>query len=149
MSDNLYFNPSYIFISSLSKTPAISYKSFDTSQWRLKLPIEIEASFTLEVDDYGSKSLYDILNNDTDTNFSISINGTIFQDQVLEIGSTSTNKQNLRVNGGDDLLLYQKALGVNIFNQSFNNVKLVSQNFNSTADDILSVNLSYKGYLNN
>ena len=63
--------------------------------------------------------------------------------------STSTNKQNLRVNGGDDLLLYQKALGVNIFNQSFNNVKLISQEFNSTADDILSVNLSYKGYLNN
>jgi hypothetical protein len=89
------------------------------------------------------------LNNDTDTNFSISINGTVFKDEVLEIGSTSTNKQNLRVNGGDDLLLYQKALGINIFNQSFNNVKLISQEFNSTADDILSVNLNYKGYLNN
>ena len=89
------------------------------------------------------------MNNDTDTNFSISINGTIFQDEVLEIGSTPTNKQNLRVNGGDDLLLYQKALGINIFNQSFNNVKLISQEFNSTADDILSVNLNYKGYLNN
>ena len=47
------------------------------------------------------------------------------------------------------MLLYQKALGVNIFNQSFNNVKLISQEFNSTDDDILSVNLSYKGYLNN
>ena len=131
---------------SASLPPILNYIP---SEVLLKLPIEIEASFTLEVDDYSSKSLYDILNNDTDTNFSISINGTIFQDQVLEIGSTSTNKQNLRVNGGDDLLLYQKALGVNIFNQSFNNVKLVSQNFNSTADDILSVNLSYKGYLNN
>ena len=112
--------------------------------------MSLDSSNTPVYNEEFKKNSYTYASEDTvDTNFSISINGTIFQDQVLEIGSTSTNKQNLRVNGGDDLLLYQKALGVNIFNQSFNNVKLVSQNFNSTADDILSVNLSYKGYLNN
>ena len=36
-----------------------------------------------------------------------------------------------------------------MFNQSFNDFKLVSQEFNSSADDVLSVKLSYKGYLNN
>jgi hypothetical protein len=110
----------------------------------LNLPIEIDASFTLEVDDYTSKSLYSQLNNDTDTSFSISINGTVFADEVLTV-----NGQNLTVNGGSDLILYQKLVGINMFNQSFNNVKLVSQEFNSNADDILSVKLNYKGYLNN
>jgi hypothetical protein len=110
----------------------------------LNLPIEINASFTLEVDDYTSKSVYNILNNDGDTNFSININGTVFTDEVLSVGG-----QNLAVDGGFDLLLYEKAVGINIFNQSFNNVKLVSQEFNSSADDVLSVKLNYKGYLNN
>jgi hypothetical protein len=110
----------------------------------LNLPIEIDASFTLEVDDYTSKSLYSQLNNDTDASFSISINGTVFADEVLTV-----NGQNLTVNGGSDLILYQKLVGINMFNQSFNNVKLVSQEFNSNADDVLSVKLNYKGYLNN
>ena len=110
----------------------------------LNLPIEIDASFTLEVDDYASKSLYSQLDNDTDASFSISINGTVFADEVLTV-----NGQNLTVNGGSDLLLYKKAVGINMFNQSFTNVKLVSQEFNSSADDILSVKLNYKGYLNN
>jgi hypothetical protein len=110
----------------------------------LNLPIEIDASFTLEVDDYASKSLYSQLDNDTDASFSISINGTVFADEVLTV-----NGQNLTVNGGSDLLLYKKAVGINMFNQAFTNVKLVSQEFNSSADDILSVKLNYKGYLNN
>jgi hypothetical protein len=110
----------------------------------LNLPIEIDASFTLEVDDYTSKLLYSQLDNDTDASFSIVINGTVFEDQVLQVSN-----QNLTVNGGTDLLMYRKAVGINMFNQSFNNVKLVSQEFNSNADDILSVKLNYKGYLNN
>jgi hypothetical protein len=110
----------------------------------LNLPIEINASFTLEVDDYTSKLLYSQLDNDTDASFSISINGTVFADEVLAV-----NGQNLTVNGGSDLILYQKLVGINMFNQSFTNVKLISQEFNSSADDILSVKLNYKGYLNN
>lgn len=110
----------------------------------LNLPIEIDASFTLEVDDYTSKLLYSQLDNDTDASFSIVINGTVFEDQVLQVSN-----QNLTVNGGTDLFMYRKAVGINMFNQSFNNVKLISQEFNSSAEDILSVKLNYKGYLNN
>ena len=123
-------------------TPVVNYIPAEVL---LNLPIEINASFTLEVDDYNSRSLYDILNNDNDTSFSIKINGTVFADEVLTV-----NGQNLTVNGGTDFLfLYRKAIGINMFDQSFTNVKLVSQEFNSSADDILSVKLSYKGYLNN
>ena len=124
--------------------PTAPQKNYIPAEVLLKLPIEIDASFTLEVDDYTSRSLYNILNNDLDTNFSITIYGTIFEDQSLLV-----NGQNLIVNGNSDLFLYEKAVGVKMFNQSFSNVKLVSQEFNSNADDVLSVKLNYKGYLNN
>ena len=110
----------------------------------LELPIEIDASFNLEVDDYQAKKLYTQLNNDNDTSFSISINGTVFQDEILPV-----NGVDLVVNGNVPLFTYRKAIGINMFNQSFSNVKLVSQEFNSSADDVLSVKLNYKGYLNN
>ena len=122
-------------------TPTLNYIP---NEVLLNLPIEIDASFTLEVDDFQSKNIYSILNNDADTNFSIIINGTVFQDEALPV-----NNNDLTVNGGTPLFTYRKAIGINMFNQSFNNVKLVSQEFNSNADDVLSVKLNYKGYLNN
>lgn len=122
-------------------TPTLNYIP---NEVLLNLPIEIDASFTLEVDDFQSQNLYSRLNNDSNASFSITINGTVFEDKVLQVSN-----QNLTVNGGTDLLMYRKAVGINMFNQSFNNVKLVSQEFNSNADDILSVKLNYKGYLNN
>lgn len=115
------------------------------SEVLLRLPIEINASFNLEVDDYNARKVYQQLNNDIDSNFSISIKGVIFEDQPLLVNGT----ENLTVNGGTDLLTYKAAVGVKMFEQSFNNMKLVSQEFNSNADDVLSVKLSYKGYLNN
>ena len=141
--------PIYLFnqptgSSGTSGSSGSSGKNYIPSEVLLKLPIEIDASFSLEVDDYTSKNLYDILNSDNDANFSITINGTIFEDEVLSISN-----QNLIVNGSDALILYQKAVGIRIFNQSFNNVKLISQEFSSNADDVLSVKLNYKGYLNN
>lgn len=124
--------------------PTTPLPNYIPSEVLLDLPIEIDASFTLEVDDYISKNLYNILNNDADANFSISIFGTVFEDQTL-----SVNGSNLTVNNGINILTYRKAVGINMFNQSFNNVKLISQEFNSNADDVLSVKLNYKGYLNN
>ena len=124
--------------------PTVPVENYIPTEVLLKLPIEIDASFTLEVDDYTSKSLYNILNNDDDASFSISINGTIFQDETLPI-----NGVDLVVNTNVPLFTYRKAVGINMFNQSFNNVKLISQEFNSTADEVLSVKLNYKGYLNN
>lgn len=124
--------------------PTAPILNYIPSEVLLNLPIEIDASFTLEVDDFQSRNIYSILNNDTDSSFSVSINGTVFEDEVLKVNNTD-----LTVNGGTPLFLYRKAIGINMFNQSFSNVKLVSQEFNSNADDVLSVKLNYKGYLNN
>lgn len=110
----------------------------------LELPIEINASFNLEIDDYEARKLYTQLNNDIDASFSININGTVLEDEVLMV-----NGQNLTVSGTYDLLLYKKLVGINMFSQTFSDVKLVSQEFNSSAEDVLSVKLNYKGYLNN
>ena len=110
----------------------------------LELPIEIDASFNLEVDNYEAKKLYEQMTNDIDSAFSISINGTVFEDDFLSVGNSS-----LTVNNNEELFVIRKSVGINMFNQSFNDFKLVSQEFNSSADDVLSVKLSYKGYLNN
>ena len=110
----------------------------------LELPIEIDASFNLEVDNYEAKKLYEQMTNDVDSAFSISINGTVFEDDFLSVGNSS-----LTVNDNEELFVIRKSVGINMFNQSFNDFKLVSQEFNSSADDVLSVKLSYKGYLNN
>lgn len=124
--------------------PTSPLPNYIPSEVLLNLPIEINASFTLEVDDYQSQLLYSRLNNDSDSSFSISINGTVFEDAPLLVNNTD-----LTVNGGQSLFTYRKAVGINMFNQAFNNVKLISQEFNSNADDVLSVKLNYKGYLNN
>lgn len=99
----------------------------------LELPIEIDASFTIEVDDYESKKLYDQMNNDIDYNFNIEVRGKVFQNLSL---------------GVLDLLALDSSNGILLFKQTFSNVKLISQDYNSSADDVLSVKLSYKGYLN-
>ena len=72
-----------------------------------------------------------------------SIEHCVFQDQVL-----SVDGQDLSVNG-QSLLIMQKAVGLTLFSESFNNFKLVSQQFSSNADDVLSVKLNYRGYLMN
>ncbi len=113
--------------------PVAPIPNYIPSEVLLDTPIEISASFGLEVDDYQSKSLYDILTNDIDTSFSITIKGKVFRDADLAVAGI----QALSVSNG-----------VTIFNQSFSNVKMISQEFNSSADDILSVKLNYKGYLN-
>lgn len=107
------------------------------------LPVEINVSFDLEIDDFQSRKLYEQLNSDIDSSFSLSIIGAVLQDQNLSVGLN----QDLSV-GADDLVVARTSVGVSIFNQSFNNVKLVSQEFNSSADQVLSVKLNYKGYLN-
>lgn len=113
--------------------PVAPIPNYIPSEVLLDTPIEINASFGLEVDDYQSKSLYDILTNDIDTSFSITIKGKVFKDTALAVSDI----QGLDANNG-----------VTIFNQSFSNVKMISQEFNSSADDVLSVKLNYKGYLN-
>ena len=122
-------------------TPNFAYVPYEIL---LELPIEIDASFNLEVDNYEAKRLYEQMTNDVNSVFSISINGTVFEDDFLSVGNSS-----LTVNNNEELFVIRKSVGINMFNQSFNDFKLVSQEFNSSADDVLSVKLSYKGYLNN
>jgi hypothetical protein len=122
--------------------PTTPLANYIPSEVLLNVPIEADASFTLEVDDYESQSLYDRLTNDIDNSFSINIKGVVFQDQPL-----SVNSQDLDVNG-QSLLVMRKAVGLSLFSESFNNFKLVSQQFSSDADNVLSVKLNYKGYLN-
>ena len=107
-----------------------------------EFPIEIGVSFNLEVDDYAARKVYEQLNNDTDSSFSLLIKGVVFVDAPL-----SVEGQNLNVDS-TNLLVARKSVGVTLFSQSFNNFKLISQEFNSNADDVLSVKLNYKGYLN-
>lgn len=113
--------------------PAVPLPNYIPNEVLLNVPIQINAAFTLEVDDYQSKSLYNILNNDTDTNFAINIKGKVFQDtEIAPAGIQGLSASN----------------GIPIFNQNFSNVKLISQEFSTSADDVLSVKLNYRGYLN-
>lgn len=107
-----------------------------------EFPIEIGVSFNLEVDDYAARKVYEQLNNDTDSSFSLLIKGVVFVDAPLSVGGLNLNVDST------NLLVARKSVGVTLFSQSFNNFKLISQEFNSNADDVLSVKLNYKGYLN-
>lgn len=107
-----------------------------------EFPIEIGVSFNLEVDDYAARKVYEQLNNDTDSSFSLLIKGVVFVDAPLSVGVLNLNVDST------NLLVTRKSVGVTLFSQSFNNFKLISQEFNSNADDVLSVKLNYKGYLN-
>ena len=107
-----------------------------------EFPIEIGVSFNLEVDDYAARKVYEQLNNDTDSSFSLLIKGVVFVDAPLSVGVLNLNVDST------NLLVARKSVGVTLFSQSFNNFKLISQEFNSNADDVLSVKLNYKGYLN-
>lgn len=106
-------------------------------------PIEINASFNLEIDDYSARKVYEQLNNDTNSSFSILIKGVVFEDDKLLVGPYEP----LNIGIGD-LVVAQKSVGVTLFTRSFNDVKLINQEFTSNADDVLSVKLNYKGYLN-
>ena len=116
-----------------------SYKPYEVLS---TLPLEVNASFVMEVDDFQTRNLYDQITSDSDSSFSISIKGTLFSDKSLNVGGRTLYGNGVVISVG------KKADGVNIFNTSLNNVKLISQEYSSTTDDFLSVRLSYKGYLN-
>lgn len=107
------------------------------------LPIEVNASFNLEIDDYSARKVYEQLSNDLNSSFSILVKGMVFKDEKLSVSSS----QYLNIGIGD-LIVFDKTYGVTLFNKYFSNVKLINQEFTSNADDVLSVKLSYKGYLN-
>lgn len=108
-------------------------------------PIEVVSSFTLDVDDYETKKVFDDLISDTSSTFVISVSGVILKDIPL----TTWDGQNLSTWDGNILYSALKSQGgLLIFTFTGSNSKIVSEEINSNADDLLSVKLSYKTYLN-
>lgn len=111
-------------------------------------PIEVTTSFTIEIDDYQTKQAFADLTSTGTTDFSIFISGTVLEDIPL---TTSTGNIELTVSSGslDVLYSYLKTEdSVPIFNFETSDAIIVSEQVNSTSDDVMSVNLSYKTYLN-
>jgi hypothetical protein len=111
-------------------------------------PIEVTASFNLEIDDYETKQAFADLTADGTTNFSINISGAILENLPLT-NSTGSNDF-LRTSTGSNILYsyLTNEIGIPIFNFSASDAIIISEQINSTAEDVMSVNLSYKTYLN-
>ena len=108
-------------------------------------PIEVVSSFTLDVDDYETKKLFDDLTSDTSSTFVISVSGALLQDEPL------TTWNGIQLTTWNAVPLYSALKsqgGLRIFDFTGSNAKIVSEEINSNADDLLSVKLSYKTYLN-
>jgi len=111
-------------------------------------PIEVMTSFTLEIDDYEAKSAFSDLTSNGTTDFSIAISGTVLKDLPLE---TSTGEVPLTVSSGslETFYSYLKTEdSIRIFNFANTNATIISEQINSTSDDLVSVNLTYKTFLN-
>lgn len=107
-------------------------------------PFEVVCNFLLEIDDYESKRAFDDLLINGETEFSIDIKASILNDIGLETAEgiqfeTSDNEGINSQNKGDD---------PSIFSFSASDAVIVSEQVSSTSDDVMSVNLSYKTYLN-
>lgn len=111
-------------------------------------PIEVNTSFSLDVDDYQTKQLFDDLAANGTTNFSIRVSGTILNDIPL---TTADGVQLEAINSSvlSPLYSFLKSEDTTpIFNFSNNNAIITSEQVTSSSDDIMSVKLSYKTYLN-
>jgi hypothetical protein len=110
-------------------------------------PIEVGGSFTLDVDDYETQDIFDILSSASLSSFIIDVRGTVLIDEFLvtadgvELVTSDTNQP---------FDVYRKLEdSVPIFNFNTSEAIIIAEQINSTADDLLSVKLSYKTYLNN
>jgi len=109
-------------------------------------PIEVDTSFTLDVDDYQTKQLFDDLNSNGVTSFTINVNGTILEDLPLTTAAGVVLQEALN---NQDLYSYLKIEeSVPLFNFTNSNAIIQSEQVSSSSDDVLGVKLSYKTYLN-
>lgn len=109
-------------------------------------PIEVTTSFTLDVDDYETKQLFDDLSSNGTTNFTIRVSGTILKDIPL----TTADGQILQEAAGmQDLYSFLTIEDASpLFNFTNTDAIINSEQVSSTAEDVVSVKLSYKTYLN-
>lgn len=111
-------------------------------------PIEVDTSFTLDVDDYQTKQLFDDLNSNGITSFTINVNGTILNDLPLT-DHNGVTLQAINSSVLTDLFSFLKIEdSVPLFNFTNSNAIIQSEQVSSSADDVLGVKLSYKTYLN-
>lgn len=109
-------------------------------------PIEIETSFTLDIDDYQTKQLFSDLSSDGTTSFTINVNGTILEDLPLTTAAGVVLQDALN---NQDLYSYLKIEeSVPLFNFTNSNAIIQSEQVSSSSDDVVGVKLSYKTYLN-
>ena len=107
-------------------------------------PIEVTSNFILEVDDYESKAAFDDLSSNGETSFSIDIKASILND--IPLTDAEGNQIQDAQGGGYDS--QEKGDDPSIFSFGATNAVIVSEQVSSTSDDVMSVNLSYKTYLN-
>jgi hypothetical protein len=111
-------------------------------------PIEIETSFTLDIDDYQTKQLFSDLTSDGTVSFTINVNGTILNDSPLkDDGGVTLEAINSSVL--TDLFSVLKIDdSVPLFNFTNSNAIIQSEQVSSSSDGVVGVKLSYKTYLN-
>lgn len=107
-------------------------------------PIEVTTVFTLEIDDYETKELFDDLSSSPNTSFNIKVSGLALVNFPLE----TYNSLTLTTYNNTELTAFTKLQATEIFNFSNTNAIILSEEINSSADDVMSVKLSYKTYLN-
>lgn len=109
-------------------------------------PIEVNSSFTLDIDDYQTKELFDDLNSNGTTAFTIRVSGTILKNLPLTTADGQILQEAATMQDLFCFLTEEDA--VPLFNFTNSDAIITSEQVNSTAEDVVSVKLSYKTYLN-
>ena len=144
-------------------------------QVSIKYPIEVLVDFTIEVDDYETKRMTDMLVTGSADPFTINVFGTVFEDQNIYTTTFTSNGPLLTpLQAGDGTpLLFRRKPSSNAYSNStgptgpvsgpsydYNYVKLftfsyspetsklVSEQISASADDVSTVKLSYVTYVN-
>jgi hypothetical protein len=132
----------------IPKVPIYGVSSAD-SQFPIEVhnmyPIEVTSSFTIEIDDYETKSIFDDLSSSAYSSFSIDVKASILNN----VGLSDADGNNL-IDAIDEenFNSFDKGDDPSIFTFNASDAVIVSEQVSSSSDDVMSVNLSYKTYLN-
>ena len=166
---------SFSFSSNINYDVIYGVNSVMPMQVSIKYPIEVSVDFTLEVDDYQTKRMTDMLVTGAANPFSINIFGTVFNDLPIKTPVQTINGTvltPLQAGNGIPLLFrrkpnsdgYSNSTGptgpasgpsydynyIKLFSFAYSpeTSKLISEQISASADDITTVKLSYITYVN-
>jgi len=118
-------------------------------QVSLKLPVETVIGFTMEVDDYETRRMKNSLTSNSFDTVSFSVKGLATGTYVImedESGNAIT------IDAGTENIVFEFGQNTTdkntIFSFSSSKAKLISEQFDSTADDVATVKLTYVVYNN-